>query len=90
MAPLFDYLNSNLEVLMANMQEDLALEVVLGTWDRFVADAEALIVPSLLEDAKERKQWDERRFQFFTKFMSVNWNLIRRLPLTSLWVMGRV
>jgi MUN domain len=71
LAPLFDYLNSNLEVLMANMNEDLALEVVLGTWNRFIADAEALIVPSLLEDAKERKPWDERRFQFFSKFVSI-------------------
>lgn len=56
---------------MTTMDEALALEVVLGSWNRFVADAEALIVPTLYDDVKERKQWDERRFQFFRKLVEV-------------------
>lgn len=71
LSPFFDFLNTNLEVLMTSMDEALALEVVLGSWNRFVADAEALIVPTLYDDVKERKQWDERRFQFFRKLVEV-------------------
>lgn len=71
LTPFFDFLNSNLEVLMSSMDEVLALEVVLGSWKRFIADAEALIVPTLCDDGKERKQWDERRFQFFKKLVEV-------------------
>ncbi|KAJ3338450.1 Arrestin domain-containing protein 4, partial [Kappamyces sp. JEL0680] len=72
LAPLFDYMNTNLEVLMSNMEDSLAFEVVFGTWNRFVVDAEALIVPTLHDDQKERKQWDERRFQFFRKFIEAS------------------
>ena len=71
LSPFFDFLNSNLAVLMSNMDDALAFEVVLGSWNRFVSDAEALIVPQLIDDQKERKQWDERRFQFFLKLVEI-------------------
>lgn len=71
LSPMFDYLNTNLEILMSTIDEDLAYAVVLGVWNRFVMDAEAMIVPSLGEDPKERKPWDERRFQFFKKYIEV-------------------
>jgi hypothetical protein len=72
LSPLFDYLNSNLEVLMGHMEETIGLNVVSGVWNRFVQDAEALIVPSLMSDSKEQKQWDEKRFQFFEKYIEVS------------------
>jgi hypothetical protein len=71
LSPLFDFLNSNLEVLMCHMEDDIGLNVVSGVWNRFVLDAEALIVPSLMSDTKEQKQWDEKRFQFFAKYIEV-------------------
>ena len=57
---------------MSSMDESLALQIVLGSWNRFVVDAEALIVPTLFDDNKERKPWDERRFQFFQKLVEVS------------------
>ncbi|KAJ3261340.1 hypothetical protein HK103_005948 [Boothiomyces macroporosus] len=71
LSPLFEFLNSNLEVLMSNIEDIIAFKVVDGIWSQFVHDAEAMIVPSLGEDPKERKQWDERRFQFFIKYMEL-------------------
>jgi hypothetical protein len=71
LAPLFEFMNVNLEVLMCHMEENVGLQVVTGVWNRFVVDAEALIVPSLMNDSKEQKQWDERRFQFFIKYIEV-------------------
>lgn len=71
--PLFDYMNANLEVLMSNLEEKSALAVVSGVWNRFILDAEALVVPTLGDDSKDRKQWDERRFQFFAKYLEVLW-----------------
>ncbi|KAJ3315172.1 hypothetical protein HDV04_004313 [Boothiomyces sp. JEL0838] len=71
LSPLFEFLNSNLEVLMSNIEDIIAFKVVDGIWSQFVHDAEAMIVPSLGEDTKERKQWDERRFQFFIKYMEL-------------------
>ncbi|EGF82681.1 hypothetical protein BATDEDRAFT_34375 [Batrachochytrium dendrobatidis JAM81] len=38
-------------------------------WDCVLTTAEGLIVPSLADEAKERKPWDERRMSFFRKFI---------------------
>jgi hypothetical protein len=71
LAPLFEFLNVNLEVLMSTLDEAIALRVIQGIWNQFIVDAEAMIVPSLSDDAKERKQWDTRRFNFFCRYISV-------------------
>jgi hypothetical protein len=71
LSPLFEFMNSNLEVLMECLGEKLALRVVSGVWNRFVLDAEMLIVPSLDDDSKDQKQWDPKRFQFFQMYIQV-------------------
>lgn len=71
LAPLFEFMNSNLEVLMVTLGEKLALKVVAGVWNQFCQDAEKLIVPSLESDSKEQKQWDRRRFMFFERYIKV-------------------
>ncbi|KAI8900080.1 hypothetical protein BC833DRAFT_583224 [Globomyces pollinis-pini] len=57
--------------MMATLGETIAFEVVLGVWNQLVDHAEAMIVPSLGDDPKDRKQWDIRRFNFFLKFMEI-------------------
>ena len=73
-APLFEFINSNLEVLMITLGEKLALKVVSGVWNQFCIDAEQLIVPSLEDDSKEQKQWDQKRFKFFERYIKVKLN----------------
>ncbi|KAL2915230.1 hypothetical protein HK105_205095 [Polyrhizophydium stewartii] len=65
LAPFFDFLNANLEILTENVEEELAFRIIGRIWNRVVEIAEAMVVPSLGEDPKERKPWDSRRFQFF-------------------------
>lgn len=69
LAALFDFLNGNLEVLTNHLEEKFSLKVVKGVWDQFLRTSEALIVPSLGDDAKDRKPWDEKRLQFFAKYI---------------------
>ncbi|XJO74858.1 hypothetical protein BDV3_005617 [Batrachochytrium dendrobatidis] len=67
--PLFEHLNANMEVLTENVDEPLAFEIIGMIWDCVLTTAEGLIVPSLADEAKERKPWDERRMSFFRKFI---------------------
>ncbi|KAI8916020.1 hypothetical protein EDD86DRAFT_197454 [Gorgonomyces haynaldii] len=66
---IFEFLNVNLEVLTSHMEEQFSLEIVKGIWQRFVQVSEQMVVPSLGEDPKERKPWDERRIMFFMQYL---------------------
>eukprot|EP00842_Homolaphlyctis_polyrhiza_P004246 jgi/Hompol1/4822/HPOL_003991-RA len=70
-APILDFLDANLDVMAENVDGELAFRMAGHVWDRVVSICEAMIVPSLGEDPKERKPWDEKRMMFFRKFIEV-------------------
>jgi hypothetical protein len=68
---LFEFLNVNLEMLTVNLDENLSLCIVQGVWERFLKTSELMVVPSLGDDPKDRKPWDERRIKFFARYIEV-------------------
>ena len=68
---IFDFLNVNLEVLTSHMDEKYSMQIVAGIWARFLQVSEALIVPTLGNDPKDRKPWDDRRIKFFEQYIDV-------------------
>lgn len=48
MLPLYDYLNSNLQVLAEYLTKDLLLKVMLAAWKVVVASADELLLPKLV------------------------------------------
>lgn len=71
LAPTFEFLNANFEIIMSTLNEQIAIQVIQNIWQKFVIDAESMIVPSLNDD-KERKQWEMKRFQFFYKYVEIS------------------
>ena len=71
LSPTFEFLNTNFEIIMSSLNESIAIQVIQGIWNKFINDAESMIVPSLVDD-KERKQWEMKRFQFFYKYIDIS------------------
>ncbi|KAH9267667.1 hypothetical protein BASA84_000559 [Batrachochytrium salamandrivorans] len=67
--PLFEYLNANMEVVTENVEETLAFHIIGRIWDRILTGFESMIVPSLGDEWKDQKPWDERRMCFFKKLV---------------------
>jgi hypothetical protein len=51
------------------LEESLSLKIVQGVWDKFIKTSELMIVPTLGDDQKDRKPWDERRLNFFNRYI---------------------
>ncbi|KAI8924775.1 hypothetical protein BC831DRAFT_401923 [Entophlyctis helioformis] len=66
-----NFLDANLDVLFAHLDESLASRILHAVWDRLLCVLELMIVPSLGEDPKERKPWDSKRLAFFAKFVEI-------------------
>lgn len=45
--PLFDYLNSNLTILAAELSQDLLFEIMLNAWEVILSRASSLLLPPL-------------------------------------------
>ena len=70
LSPLFEYLNSNFEVIMSSLDEQASLLVIQNIWNKFLQDCQLILVPNLL-DTKERKPWEIKRFLFFKKMVEI-------------------
>jgi hypothetical protein len=66
---MFEFLDNNLALLNQEIHEDFSLKIVEAIWDRFVSVSEHLIVPMLGDEPKERKEWEEKRIQFFDHYI---------------------
>ena len=69
--PFFEYLNANMEVVMGNLEEDMAFRIVSGIWTRVLNLCFGLIVPALDDDSKDKNAWDAKRLKFFKIFVEV-------------------
>lgn len=66
---IFEFLNVNLELLTDHLDESLSLKIVQGVWEKFIKTSELMIVPTLGDDQKDRKPWDDRRLNFFCRYI---------------------
>ncbi|KAI8843746.1 hypothetical protein BC829DRAFT_363978 [Chytridium lagenaria] len=61
LAPLTDYLNKNLEILIASLSTTMAQEVIKRVWDETLTTVERSLIPPLFGQLEKDRRWLNRR-----------------------------
>lgn len=75
--PLFDYLNSNLNILASSLSQDLLFKIMLRGWSLILTAADALLLPSLSSGKSKRLSGSKT---FFGNAVSAAWGSSNTVP----------